>query len=178
MSQTGLFASTREHRPAPGVVPYLVNSELWADGATAERFLAVPGDGRIGLDERGNWRLPEGSVLVRTVSVGKRRVETQLLHFLEDAWRPYSYVWDDDQGDAVLADAGGTSRTIAIGEPGQAGRSSRDYRVHSRAECVLCHNPWVEKKTLVYGVQSASPLGVNTPQINRMRESMDDRSTS
>ncbi len=43
--------------------PLPVNAELWADGATAERFLAVPGDGRIGLDERGNWRLPEGSVL-------------------------------------------------------------------------------------------------------------------
>ena len=32
LSQTGLFASTREHRPAPGVIPYSVNSELWADG--------------------------------------------------------------------------------------------------------------------------------------------------
>ena len=71
LSQTGLFASTRDHRPAPGVVPYTVNAELWADGATAERFLAVPGDGRIGLDEQGNWRFPEGSVLVRTVSSGR-----------------------------------------------------------------------------------------------------------
>ena len=43
LSQTGLFASTRDHRPAPGVVPYQVNAELWADGATAERLLAVPG---------------------------------------------------------------------------------------------------------------------------------------
>ena len=32
---------------------------------------------------------------------------------------------------------------------------------------MLCHNPWVEKKTTVFGVQSASPLGVNTPQLNR-----------
>ncbi len=102
LSETGLFASTREHRPAPGVIPYSVNSELWADGATAERFLAVPGDGRVGLDPQGNWRFPEGSVVVRTVYVGttdgkpagRRRVETQVLHLLEDAWRPYSYLWD------------------------------------------------------------------------------------
>ena len=46
LSQTGLFASTRDHQPAPGVIPYSVNAELWSDGATAERFLAVPGDGR------------------------------------------------------------------------------------------------------------------------------------
>ena len=96
LSQTGIFASTRDHRPAPGVIPYVVNSELWADGATAERFLAVPGEGRVGLDERGSWRFPEGSVLVRTVSsagdgrasVSRRRVETQILHFQDDAWRP------------------------------------------------------------------------------------------
>jgi uncharacterized repeat protein (TIGR03806 family) len=178
LSQTGLFASTRDHRPAPGVIPYAVTAELWADGATAERFLAVPGAGRVGLDDRGNWRFPEGSVLARTVFVKddgrtsgeRRRVETQLLHLQDDAWRPYSYAWDDDQGDAVLVDAGGTTRTIAVGGPGREGRPMREYRVQARAECVLCHNPWVERKTLVYGVQSASPLGVNTPQMNRMRD--------
>ena len=36
---------------------------------------------------------------------------------------------------------------------------------------MLCHNPWVEKKTTVFGVQSASPLGVNTPQLNRQCDS-------
>jgi uncharacterized repeat protein (TIGR03806 family) len=164
LSETGLFASTREHRSAPGVIPYAVNAELWADGATAERFLAVPGQGRVEVDERGNWRFPEGSVLVRTVSIAGearrgargRRVETQILHFEESAWRPYSYAWDDDQADAVLADAGGTTRS--------------GYRVHARAECILCHNPWVERKTTIFGTQSASPLGVNTPQMNRTRD--------
>jgi uncharacterized repeat protein (TIGR03806 family) len=176
LSQTGLFASTPDHRPTPGVIPYVINAELWADGATAERYIAVPGEGRSQLDERNNWRFPDGSVLVRTVSVadsgrpsGKRRVETQILHFQDDAWRPYTYIWDDDQADAALADGGGTVRTIAVDEPGRDGRRTRDYRVHARTECILCHNPWVERKGLVWGLQSASPLGVNTPQMNRMR---------
>ena len=139
LSQTGLFASTRDDRPAPGVIPYSVNSELWADGATAERFLAVPGDGRVGLDPQGNWRFPEGSVLVRTASVGSaagrttdgRRVETQVLHLLDGAWRPYSYVWDDDQADARLADAAGTTRTIAMSSPGRHRRADlSDSRPH------------------------------------------------
>src|SRR5262249_21125177 len=97
----------------------------------------------------------------------KRRVETQLLHFQDDAWRPYSYIWDDDQADAVLADAAGAAKTLSLSVPGQRDRRTRDYRVHARAECLLCHNPWVERKSLTYGVQSASPLGVNTPQMNR-----------
>ncbi len=34
-------------------------------------------------------------------------METQILHLEADAWRPYSYVWNDDQTDAILADAAG-----------------------------------------------------------------------
>jgi uncharacterized repeat protein (TIGR03806 family) len=174
LSQTGLFASTRDHQPAPGVVSYSVNSPLWADGATAQRFLAIPDDGRIGLDDQGNWRFPEGSVLVRTVSLeqepgkrsSRRRLETQILHFEAAAWRPYSYVWNDDQTDAVLAGAAGASKTISVRDAG--GRRDVAYRVYARAECLLCHNPWVEKKTTIFGIQSASPLGVNTPQLNKM----------
>jgi uncharacterized repeat protein (TIGR03806 family) len=173
LSQTGLFIRTHDHQPAPGVTPYSVNSPLWSDGATAERFLAVPGDGRIGLDNQGIWRFPDGSVLARTISIeqepgkpaSRRRMETQVLHMEADAWRPYSYVWSDDQTDAVLADAGGATRTITLNVAG--GRRELNYRVYGRTECVLCHNPWVEKKTTVFGVQSASPLGVNTPQLNK-----------
>ena len=176
LSQTGLFASTRAHQPAPGVIPYSVNAPLWSDGATAERFLAVPGDAKIGLDPQGIWRFPDGSVLVRTVSIAAtpgmpakgRRMETQILHLEAEAWRPYSYVWDDDQADAVLADPAGT--TLAVAQQGPAGQREVTYRVHARTECVLCHNPWVEKKTTVFGIQSASPLGVNTPQLNRISD--------
>ena len=53
-------------------------------------------------------------------------------------------------------------------DPGKgASNDDRTYRVHARSECVLCHNPWVEKKTTAFGIQSASPLGVNTAQMNK-----------
>ncbi len=175
LSQTGLFASTRNHQPAAGVVPYSVNSELWSDGATAERFLAIPGTGRIVLDRQGNWKFPDGTVLVRTVSIdaelgkprSRRRVETQILHLEADSWRPYSYVWNDEETDAELVGAQGRTLTLATTASGPRERS---YRVYSRTECALCHNPWVEKKTTIFGIQSASPLGVNTYQINKPQD--------
>jgi putative heme-binding domain-containing protein len=34
----------------------------------------------------------------------------------------------------------------------------------------MCHNPWVEKKTTIFGIQSASPLGVNNHQLNNPQE--------
>ena len=79
LSETGLFASTRDHKPAPGLLPYEVNSPLWSDGAAKERFLAIPGNGKIAFDAveypqpapgapRG-WRFPDGTVAVKTFSL-------------------------------------------------------------------------------------------------------------
>jgi uncharacterized repeat protein (TIGR03806 family) len=173
LAESGLFTSMREAQPAPGVLPYEINSELWSDGAIAERLLAIPGRDRIGLSAQGMWQFPEGSVLARTISLelepgkpaSRRRIETQILHRESEAWRPYSYLWNDRQDEADLVDAGGATRTIRDGNPGAS--HERTYRVAARSECVLCHNPWVEKKTTIFGIQSASPLGINTAQTNK-----------
>jgi uncharacterized repeat protein (TIGR03806 family) len=176
LSRTGLFASTRDHAPAPGVVPYRINSPLWSDHATAERWLALPGRSRIDVGEKGDWSMPDGAVVARTVSMemergvptSRKRLETQVLHYEGGSWRPYTYVWNNAQTDATLADTEGSSLTLNVRDsdsPG--GRREQTYRVHSRAECALCHNPWVEKKTTVFGRQSASPLGLTVAQLNR-----------
>ncbi len=49
----------------------------------------------------------------------------------------YSYVWNDDQTDAQLAPATGTELTLP-------GNEQRKWRIHSRVECMQCHNPWPE----------------------------------
>ncbi len=51
LSETGIFASTKDHKVAPGVIPYSVNAQLWGDHAYKERFIAIPGNGQIGFDE-------------------------------------------------------------------------------------------------------------------------------
>ena len=70
LSRTGLFASTKDHAPALGVVAYDVNAPLWSDHALGEHLLALPGTSRIEVREKGELRLPEGSVLVRQVYAG------------------------------------------------------------------------------------------------------------
>ena len=155
-------------------LPYEINSKLWSDGAIAERLLAIPGTGQIGSSEQGIWQFPEGSVLARTISLelepgkpaSRRRVETQVLHLESGAWRPYSYLWNDEPGRRGAGRCRGSHRARSR-MAATAGRRERTYRVHARSECVLCHNPWVEKKTTVFGIQSASPLGVNTAQMNK-----------
>lgn len=176
LSETGLFTSVVEQTPAPGVIPYSINAPQWADHATSERWMAVPGTEPVVIDERGSWQFPDGSVLAKTVSIelehgvasSQRRLETQILHREEGSWRPYTYRWNDEQTDAQLVEAAGANELLSIRDaraPG--GVREQTYRFASRAECQLCHNPWVEARTTIYGVQTASPLGVTVLQLNR-----------
>lgn len=163
LSETGLFSSVADHKPAPGVVPFAINAEMWSDHATAERFVALPEKTTVKLHQQmrdvpgsmfqSSMDWPAGAVLVKTLSLpmtagdddSKRRLETQLLHFDGRMWRAYTYAWNDEQSDAELVEAEGRERTLQIADqsaPG--GRRSRTWHYGSRVECVRCHNQWVE----------------------------------
>jgi uncharacterized repeat protein (TIGR03806 family) len=181
LSQTGIFASTKDHKVAPGVIPYSVNAQLWGDHAVKERFIAIPGDGQIGFDEitypqpspgsTPGWRFPDGTVLVKTFSMdmergnpkSRKRIETRLLHFQafpgtqeygDQYWRGYTYKWNDEQTDAELVDDRGLDLPLKI----KAGDKTveQSYRIPSRAECTLCHTN-----------AHKFALGVATMQMNR-----------
>lgn len=160
LSETGLFASVEDHLPAPGVIPFCVNAEMWADSATAERLVALPGDSFIQTGAKDvwiyqsgpAWKFPTNAVLAKTLSLelsagrrdSARRVETQILHFDGFNWHGYTYRWNEAQTDAALVPAEGAEQTFEVRDaraPG--GRRQLAWRFHSRAECLRCHNPWV-----------------------------------
>src|SRR6185436_17229432 len=112
LGATGLFTSVAAQAPAPGVIPIAVNAAAWADGASAERWLAVPGRETIRLvDKNQDWPKesvwPKDSVLAKTLTLDRRKLETQVLHFDGHSWNGYAYVWNEAQTDAVLAPAEG-----------------------------------------------------------------------
>lgn len=164
LSNSGLFTSVVKQQPAPGVIPYSINAEPWADHAVADRWIAIPGDLSISLD-KGKWQYPKDTVLAKTLSMevsvagqnGRRKLETQILHFDGLEWKPYTYEWNDKQTDASLVSAAGLDRTMLTPDtdsPG--GMRSQTWRLASRAECLRCHNIW-----------SGPPLAFHSPQLNR-----------
>jgi uncharacterized repeat protein (TIGR03806 family) len=184
LSETGLFASTKDHLPAAGVIPYSVNAELWSDGAIKERFMAIPGDAKIDYDAMTypqpapgalpGWRFPSGTVFVKTFALdlepgnpkSRRRLETRLLigervagseEVGDQVWLGYTYLWNDDQTDAELIEAKGLDKTYEVKDPAAPG-GKRDQVWHfpSRTECTLCHT-----------MSAKYVLGVNTLQANR-----------
>ncbi len=150
LSETGLFSSVKDHTPAPGVYPFAVNARQWQDGATAVHWAAFPGTSSAvlhtepkpipGMVNWHNFRMhfPKDAVLVRTLSLGGRRVETQLLHFEGVDWNPYTYAWRDDQSDADLVPADGGEKEV------RNGTQTHFWQFHSRTQCLSCHNSWAE----------------------------------
>jgi putative heme-binding domain-containing protein len=162
LSATGLYSPGPSHQPAAGVTPFTINSPQWQDGATAEHWVALPGDSSATLHAQAkpipgmvNWHnfrlhFPENAVLARTISLGGQRLETQLLHFDGQDWQPYTYAWRDDQSDADLVPADGGEKEVTVG--GQ----KLVWPLHSRSQCRLCHSSWSEYA-----------LGFQPEQLNR-----------
>lgn len=168
LSQTGLFASTPEHRLAVGIIPYSVISPQWCDGASKTRFFGLPGDSQIEFDTvmypqpapgaPPGWRFPDGAVIAETILMemqagrpdSARRLETRVLHYEQltgsesvgdQFWRGYTYAWNEEQTDAVLVGASGENRKLTIADPdAPGGVRTQTWRFPSRSECTVCHN--------------------------------------
>jgi uncharacterized repeat protein (TIGR03806 family) len=165
LSETGLFTSVREHKVAPGVMPYTINAPFWSDGAAKERFFALPGEAKIEFQERKDWSWDDGAVTVKSFALereagnpaSKRYIETRIMLKQDDQWLGYSYRWNDAQTDAFLVDAKGADVSYAIQDAtARGGVRKQVWHYPSRNECMFCHSR-----------AAGFVLGLKTPQMNR-----------
>jgi putative heme-binding domain-containing protein len=120
LSQTGLLA--------PGVYPYSIHAPQWLDHAVGQRFVGVPGTGSV-VSQGARVTPPKDMVLAKTLSLDRRNIETQILHYDGRDWQGYTYAWDEEQKDAVLVGPAGAEKTIG----------GRSWTFPSRAACAGCH---------------------------------------
>ena len=152
LSETGLFTSLETMAPAPGVVPYDVIVQRWMDGAATRRWVAIPDSGAISLATAKQTAVyPAGTVFVKHLTLPgadksspPQPLETQILHYENGSWQPYSYLWGEDRTDAVLVDAAGTdlqlNDTVQATNQQDTNTEERTWRVSAENECRLCHN--------------------------------------
>jgi uncharacterized repeat protein (TIGR03806 family) len=165
LRDTGCFELGLPKQPIADFMPYEVNSPLWSDGATKERYLKVPPGTTIAVkdcdlapdtclpvarggrpEDEGHFDLPVGSILIKVFSLEGRRIETRLLMRVSDsAWKAYSYQWNESETEATLSRDGG-DRTVG----------SQTWHYPSEGECTQCH-------TLAAG----RSLGTATQQLDR-----------
>ncbi|GAB3033691.1 PQQ-dependent sugar dehydrogenase [Bowmanella dokdonensis] len=146
LSQTGCVQSANPAEPADGLIPFDVIEPYWSDGASKQRFVALPDDTRISVNEQGDFVLPNGSVLMQHLLLDEQLIETRLYMRGQDAnWRGYSYQWNEDKSDAELLEGAR-----------DADLSGQTWHYPSGAECNQCHTS-----------AAGHSLGLEVAQLNR-----------
>ena len=130
LSKTGCVDPGDAKKPASGLIAYGVNAALWSDGAVKDRWMALPDGQKITVnDADGHFDYPAGSVLMKTFTVGGKRIETRLfVRHGDGGWAGYTYEWLDDQSDALFLKS---SKTKPVG--------AQMWTYPSRSDCVSCH---------------------------------------
>jgi uncharacterized repeat protein (TIGR03806 family) len=162
LSQTGAFSDTRNLIPSEGMIPYDLVVAFWSDGATKERWAAVP-NGKIKFGPTGEWSFPDGTVFVKSFALSTDETDPKIKHRLETrvlvrdvAGGVYGavYKWRADNSDADLLT---TSLTEAIPIKTASGEvRQQTWYYPSRKDCLECHN-----------ARAGGVLGVKTRQMNR-----------
>ncbi|HKC52834.1 MAG TPA: PQQ-dependent sugar dehydrogenase, partial [Myxococcota bacterium] len=157
LSATGLFASIASLEPAPGMIAYEVNAPGWSSFASTQRWLALPGDARIGFSATGEWTFPVGTALVQQFDLpglsGQVRAETRVLLRQTSGWRGYTYWWTPDQTHADLITG---SLSYSYDVDFGSGPVVLDWYFPSPAQCLECHTQ-----------AGGRALGLRTRQLNR-----------
>lgn len=169
ISELGAFTDLESLTPAPGLIPYRVNSPLWSDRAAKQRWMAIPNDGefdspeeQIQFDPTREWTFPEGTVFVKHFELprqmdgsGERTSLETRFFIIGEGGRGYglTYRWNEAGTEAFLL-GGGTSEQFEVWEDGQLS-FSQTWDFPSREQCISCHNSTAK-----------FVLGVKTHQLN------------
>jgi hypothetical protein len=166
LTETKCFTDVARRIPAPGLIPYDVNSALWSDGALKRRFIILPEGGTMGFTDNFNWKLPVGAILVKEFLIEREPgnsatifpMETRFLikrcesGLCRSAWEGYSYQWNDAGTEATLLANG--IETLFKDWPSGAALHRHSYP--GRDECRQCH-----------ANAAGGVLGLQTSQMNR-----------
>ncbi|MDW3649648.1 MAG: PQQ-dependent sugar dehydrogenase [Bacteroidia bacterium] len=157
LSQTGAFKNLSTLEPSDGVIPYDMIESFWSDGASKQRWLAVPNDGshdtpqeQIQFSEQGDWKLPQGAVLIKHFELFGKRLETRFeVLGTDDIHYFLTYKWNAQGTDASLLNG-------ALDETVTGNGQSQVWHYPSQSECINCHQE-----------SAGSVLGLKTRYLNK-----------
>lgn len=169
LSELGAFTDLENLTPAPGIIPYEVNSPLWSDRALKKRWMALPNDGafdspgeKIGFTEKDEWDFPPGTVFIKHFDLPLTtdpngeiaRLETRFF-IVDKNGQGYglTYQWNDEGTEAYLLEKD-ASKEFEITESG-APAFTQTWEYPSPSQCLSCHTDAADYV-----------LGVKTVQLN------------
>lgn len=166
LSAYGLFVgngSTQE--PVEGVIPYDLNTPLFSDYSAKYRFVKLPPGTSARYDGSNVFDFPVGTIIAKTFAfphdannpaAGQRLIETRILKHEADGWRGLPYIWNDEQTEATLRVAGGSTSVEWVHTDGQT--RQLDYMIPNANQCKGCHKVHDNKM---------NPIGPKPGQLNK-----------
>jgi uncharacterized repeat protein (TIGR03806 family) len=155
LSATGCVVTADATQPASGLIPYVPNAAFWSDGATKDRWIALPDGQNITVGADGDWDFPNGTVLVKNFRLGNRLIETR--HFMrhpDGVWAGYTYEWNPQQTDATLVTGG---KQVMV--------ENQMWIFPSEAQCLQCHTAAAGRSLGLENLQLAHEI--TYPQTGR-----------
>lgn len=147
LSQTGCADINDPRLSTSSMIPYEINAPLWSDNADKKRWLALPDNTFINIENDHDWTFPMGSVLRKDFALNDQLIETRLFaRHTDGSWAGYSYEWNAEQTEATLLT---NQKTVVIG--------SQNWTYPSQAQCLQCHTAAADQV-----------LGPETAQLNRL----------
>ncbi len=151
--------------PAPGVLPYDLNSPLFSDYASKLRTIWMPAGTKAQYEASGGLiDFPKETIFSKTFYYpgpnGQRRLlETRLLIHTDEGWVGLPYIWNEEQTEAVLSMAGGTKQVTY--EHANGKRFDFTYTIPEAGACRGCHiqQTGFDKKMV--------PIGPRGDNLNR-----------
>ena len=163
-----------------GVLPYDVNTPLFADYAQKLRTLWLPPGHSARFDADQAYDLPVGTLIsktffyptdggvaqpaegwdgrLETLDLARARlVETRLLVRQGEGWEALAYVW---RGDEAWLSITGAIIPLPLASSAGGGARTINYMVPSRNQCASCHVTGQQGDALM-------PIGLTTRQLNR-----------
>jgi len=131
LSATGLYLADGSIDPRNRA--FVPQYPLWSDGAAKSRWIWLPEGAQIDVSDIGAWCFPAGTTFWKEFAWAGRKVETRMIRFLGgDQWMFATYIWTEDQTDALLAPAEGIPaiREVAPG---------KSHSIPGIADCKACH---------------------------------------
>jgi mono/diheme cytochrome c family protein len=131
LSETGLYADLIARTLAPGVRGFEPAFELWSDGASKARWIALPEGATVDTSDMNRWSFPVGTRVWKEFSLDGTQLETRLIERYgggpSDYWMG-AFLWQDDGSDAVLS------------EEGAENLLGTEHDAPARERCSACHN--------------------------------------
>lgn len=147
LSEYDLFAGKiSDLEPVSGLLPFDLNTPLFSDYAQKLRFIYVPTGTSTPYNGSDFLEFPVGAILVKnfyyqknlsTARADRELVETRLLMRRAEGWAAETYVWNEEQTDALLHRTGKTKALSWIDEDGI--QRQAQYLIPSKNNCNSCH---------------------------------------